>query len=43
MRIVIDENEDGFYVVEVNGKEITKQNNPVQAAKKLYNYLKGQS
>lgn len=43
MKAVIDKNKDGFYIATVDGKEITKQNNIVQASKKLYAYLKSQS
>ena len=39
--ITVDEN--GFWIATVDGKEITKQHNIVQASKKLHNYLKGQS
>jgi len=34
---------DGFFVAEVDGRQITKQNNIVQASKKLYRYLVSQS
>ncbi len=40
-KIFIDK--DGFFIVEVDGKEVSKQNNMVQATKKLYAYAKGQS
>jgi len=43
MKVEIYKNDDGFFVVEVDGREITKQNNMVQATKKLYRYMVGQS
>jgi len=43
MTVEIYRNKDGFFVVEVDGREITKQNNMVQATKKLYRYMVGQS
>ena len=43
MTVEIYRDKDGFFIVEVNGVEITKQNNMVQATKKLYRYMVGQS
>ena len=43
MKAEIYEDENGFFIATVDGVEITKQNNMVQAAKKLYRYLVGQS
>ena len=43
LTVEIFKDKDGFFVVQVDGKEITKQNNMVQATKKLYKYMAGQS
>jgi len=43
LTVEIFKDKDGFFVVQVDGKEITKQNNMVQATKKLHAYAKGQS
>ncbi len=43
LTVEIFKDKDGFFVVQVDGKEITKQNNMVQATKKLHKYAQGQS
>jgi hypothetical protein len=34
--------EDNYYIVVVQGKEISKQKTLIKASEKLYKYLKGQ-